>query len=125
MLRGLMLVSGLIEIIFGILATISPDPVVEAVGGSGGVPTPTLALISLLGAATFGLGAGALVGRNHLETAGGLAAAYALGLYNVIGGAVLLAAAADVGGPGLWGGAALHAVIGLLFIVAFVMRKAA
>jgi len=67
MRRGLMLVSGIIEIVFGIVAVLGPDAVIEAVGGSGDVPLPTLALVSLLGAATFGLGVGALVGRNHLE----------------------------------------------------------
>jgi len=124
-LRGLMLVSGVIEIVFGVVAILGPDPVIEAVGGSGDVPLPTLALVSLLGAATFGLGVVALVGRNHLEAAGGLAAAYGLGLYNVIGAAVLLFAASNVGGSGLWGGAVLHAVIALLFIYAFATRKSA
>jgi hypothetical protein len=123
MLRALMLVSGIIETVFGVVAALGPDAVIEAVGGSGDVPTPTLTLVSLLGAATFGLGVAALVGRNYLDTAGGRAAAYGLGLYNVIGGALLLAAATDVGGFGLWGGAVLHAVIGLLFIYAFIARK--
>jgi len=89
------------------------------------VPMATLALISLLGAATFGLGVGALVGRNHLDAPGGRAAAYGLGLYNVIGAAVLLFAASDVGSSGLWGGAVLHAVIALLFIYAFATMKRA
>jgi len=125
MLRALMLVSGCIEIVFGVAAIVAPAPVIEAVGGSGDVPMPILALISLLGAATFGLGVGALIGRNHLETAGGRAAAYGLGLYNVLGAAVLLFAATDVGGAGLWGGAGLHTVIGLLFIYALATRKSA
>lgn len=38
MLRGLMLVSGVIEIVFGIAAILGPDPVIEAIGGSGDVP---------------------------------------------------------------------------------------
>jgi len=125
MLRVLMLVSGVIEIVFGVVAIITPAPVIEAVGGSGDVPMATLALISLLGAATFGLGVGALVGRNHLDALGGRAAAYGLGLYNVIGAAVLLFAASDVGSSGLWGGAVLHAVIALLFIYAFATMKRA
>jgi hypothetical protein len=115
MLKALMLVSGWIEILFGLWALFGPLLVVEAVGG-----TPTLTLIRLLGAATFGLGVGALVGRNHLETQGGLAAAYGLGLYNVLGAAALLLGAATAGSPGLWGGAVLHSVIGLLFVYAFV-----
>jgi Na+-driven multidrug efflux pump len=125
MLRALMLVSGCIEIVFGVVAVIAPDPVIEAVGATGDVQAPVLALISLLGAATLGLGVGALVGRNHLETVGGRAAAYGLGLYNVVGALVLLFAASDVGSSGLWGGAVLHAVIALLFVYAFATRKSA
>lgn len=125
MLRILMLVSGVIEIVFGFIAIISPDAVIEAVGARGDVQTQVLALVSLLGAATFGLGVGALRGRDHLDTTGGRAAAYGLGLYNVIGASVLLFAASDVGGSGLWGGAVLHAVIALLFVYAFATRKGA
>jgi Na+-driven multidrug efflux pump len=125
MLRALMLVSGCIEIVFGVVAVVAPDPVIEAVGATGDVQAPVLALISLLGAATLGLGVGALVGRNHLETVGGRAAAYGLGLYNVVGALVLLFAASDVGSSGLWGGAVLHAVIALLFVYAFATRKSA
>lgn len=122
MLRTLMLVSGWIEVLFGLSALFGPLLVVEAVGGSA-VGTPTLTLIRLLGAATLGLGVGALVGRNHLETQGGLAAAYGLGLYNVLGAAALLLGAAATGSAGLWGGAVLHTVIGLLFVYAFVARR--
>lgn len=125
MLRTLMLVSGVIEIVFGFIATISPDPIIEVVGARGDVQTQVLALVSLLGAATFGLGVGALMGRDHLDTAGGRAAAYGLGLYNVIGASVLLFAASDVGGSGLWGGAVLHTVVALLFVYAFATRKGA
>lgn len=125
MLRALMLVSGCIEIVFGVVAVVAPDPVIEAVGAKGDVQAAVLALISLLGAATLGLGVGALVGRNHLETAGGRAAAYGLGLYNVVGALVLLFAASDVGSSGLWGGAVLHAVIALLFVYAFATWKSA
>ena len=64
---------------------------------------------------------GGLVGRNHLETQGGLAAAYGLGLYNVLGAAALILGAAASGSTGLWGGAVLH--IGLLFICAFIARR--
>jgi hypothetical protein len=125
MLRGLMLVSGVIEIIFGFVAIMAPDAIIEAVGAKGDVQTQVLALVSLLGAATFGLGVGALMGRDHLDTAGGRAAAYGLGFYNVIGASVLLFAASDVGGSGLWAGAVLHAVIALLFVYAFATRKGA
>lgn len=122
MLKALMLVSGWIEGLFGLSALFGPLLVVEAVGGTA-TGAPTLTLIRLLGAATFGLGVGALVGRNHLETQGGLAAAYGLGLYNVLGAVALIVGAVSVGGAGLWGGAVLHIVIGLLFIYAFLTRR--
>jgi hypothetical protein len=127
MLKILMLVSGVIEILFGLSAIVSPLSVVEAVGSRGGpMQVPTLALISLLGVATLGLGIGALFARDHLDSPGGLAAAYGLGTYNVLGAAVLVLFAKSVGSdPGLWGGAVLHTVIGLLFIYAFATRKRA
>ena len=122
MLKLLMLVSGWIEILFGVSALCVPLMVVEAVGGTAAGAT-TLTLIRMLGAATFGLGVGALVGRNHLETQGGLAAAYGLGLYNVIGALALILGAVSAGSAGLWGGAVLHTVIGLLFCYAFLTRR--
>jgi hypothetical protein len=125
MLKLLMLVSGVIEVLFGLSALVAPLAVIEAAGGRGGpVQMPTLALVSLLGAATLGLGVGALIGRNHLETQGGLAAAYGLAAYNAIGGVVLLLfAASDAGYTGLWGGAVLHTVIAVLFCYALLARR--
>ncbi|ODR96126.1 hypothetical protein AUC69_15240 [Methyloceanibacter superfactus] len=125
MLKLLMLISGWIEVLFGAWALVAPLSVIEMAGGKGGgVQTPTLALVSLLGAATLGLGVGALIGRNHLETQGGLAAAYGLGTYNIVGGVILvLFSAWGTEGAGLWPGAILHAVIGSLFVYAFLARR--
>ncbi|HUU66162.1 MAG TPA: hypothetical protein VMW57_02620 [Methyloceanibacter sp.] len=122
MLKLMMLVSGLVEVVFGVSALIAPAMVLEAVAAGAG-DVPTVALIRLLGAATLGLGVGALFARNHLDTAGGLAAAYGLGLYNVIGGFVLILSAVSAGGAGLWPGAILHTVIAALFVYAFVMAR--
>ena len=122
MLKGLMLVSGWIEVLFGLSALFGPTLVAEAVGATA-TGAAALTLVRLLGAATFGLGVAALVGRNHLETHGGLAAAYGLGLYNVIGALALVLGAVSAGGAGLWGGAVLHTVIGLLFVYAFLIRR--
>jgi hypothetical protein len=122
MLKLLMLVSGWIEVLFGVSALFAPLMLVEAVGGTATGVT-TLALIRMLGAATLGLGVGALVGRNHLETQGSLAAAYGLGLYNVIGALALILGAVSTGSAGLWGGAVLHTVIGLLFCYALLARR--
>ncbi len=121
MLKPLMLVSGVIEVVFGLSALVAPLVVVEAVGGSSG-GVPTLALIRLLGAATLGLGVGALIGRTHLNTVGGMAAAYGLGLYNIVGAGVLVIGAVSTSGPGLWSGANLHSVIAMLFAFAFLTR---
>ena len=122
MLKALMLVSGWIEVLFGLSALIAPLAVIESVGGTG-ADIPTLALIRLLGAATLGLGLAALVGRNHLETQGGLAAAYGLGLYNVLAAPALIFGALSASGPGLWAGATLHTVIAVLFVIAFLTRS--
>jgi hypothetical protein len=122
MLKPLMFVSGWVEIVFGVSALIVPLLVIEAVGGTG-AGAATLALIRLLGAATLGLGVAALLARNHLDGAAGLAAAYGLGLYNVLGAGVLLFAALTVGGAGLWGGAVLHITMGGLFVYALAMRR--
>lgn len=122
MLKPLMLVSGWIEVLFGFSALFIPLMVVEAVGGTG-AGTQALTLIRLLGAATLGVGVGALVGRNHLDTQGGLATAYGLGLYNVLAAPALIVGAVSAGGAGLWGGAVLHTVIALLFCYALVARR--
>jgi hypothetical protein len=122
MLKGLMLVSGWIEVLFGLSALFGPMLVAEAVGATA-TGAAALTLVRLLGAATFGLGVAALVGCNHLETHGGLAAAYGLGLYNVIGALALVLGAVSAGGAGLWGAAVLHSVIGLLFAYAFLIRR--
>jgi len=125
MLKLLMLVAGVIEVLFGISALFAPLAVLEFVGAMGGdVQLPTLALISLLGAATLGLGVGALYGRNSIETSGGRAAAYGLGLYNLVGAAVLLLfARSEASDPGLWAGVIVHTVIAVLFIFAFLTRR--
>jgi hypothetical protein len=122
MLKPLMFVSGWVEIVFGVSALIVPLLVIEAVGGTG-AGAATLALIRLLGAATLGLGVAALLARNHLDGAAGLAAAYGLGLYNVLGAGVLLFAAFTAGSAGLWGGAVLHITMGGLFVYALAMRR--
>jgi len=67
-------------------------------------------------------GISALAARNDLDGAGGLAAAYGLGLYNVVAAVALLFAAVSAGGAGLWAGALLHSGVGALFAYALVMR---
>lgn len=124
MLKPLMILSGWVEVVFGVSALIVPLVVIQALGGTG-AEAVTLALIRLLGAATLGLGVAALLARNHLDGATGLAAAYGLGLYNFLGAGVLLFAAVAAGGAGLWGGAALHIVFAVLFCYALATRQGA
>jgi len=126
----LVLVSGCIEILFGMSAMLMPAMVVESVGGAQAGPA-TLALIRLLGVATFALGIGALLGRNWAAATGDYDMAYGLGsyaaislaVYNILAAPVLLFGAIQTGSQGLWAGAVLHGVIALLFILALVRRR--
>ena len=130
MLKTLVLVSGWIEVLFGVAAMLGPALVLAAVGGMN-ADEVTLTLIRLLGAATFGVGIGALAGRNHTEAKGGLAAAYGLGsygilglvIYNLLASPLLILCAFTVDGPGIIAAAALHTVIALLFLIAIFGRR--
>lgn len=122
MLKALMFVSGWIEVAFGATALIVPLIVIGALGGTS-ADAATLALVRLLGAATLGLGIAALLARDHLDGAAGLAAAYGLGLYNVLAALTLLFAALTAGGEGLWSGAGLHITIAVLFCYALATKR--
>lgn len=124
MLRMLMFVSGWIEVAFGATALIVPLVVVGALGGTS-ADAATLMLVRLLGAATLGLGIAALLARDHLDGAAGLAAAYGLGLYNVLAALTLLFAALTTGGEGPWSGAGLHTIIAVLFCYALAAKRRA
>ncbi len=116
MLRLLMIVSGAFEALFGLSALIAPDLLIGALGAEPNVSSVFLARI--LGAATLGLGVAALLARDHLASKGGLAAAYGLGLYNVLAAAFIIWTARDIGGAALWGAGLVHAAIGTLFVYA-------
>jgi len=117
-LRWLMIVSGSVEALFGLSALLATSPLVAGLGV--GNDTSTIFLARVLGAATLGLGGAALLARNALASAGGLAAAYGLALYNVVAACVILATAAisAPGGTALWGAGLVHAVLGVLFAYA-------
>ena len=126
----LVLISGCIEILFGVSAMLAPAMVVEGVGGAH-ADLATLTLIRLLGVATFGLGIGALLGRNWAAATGDHDMAYGLGsyaaislaIYNILAAPVLVFGAIQTGSQGLWAGGALHGVIAMLFIFALVKRR--
>jgi hypothetical protein len=114
MLRLLMIVSGALEALFGLSALIAPDMLVASLGTEPNAASIFLARI--LGAATLGLGTAALLARNNLDGKGGLAAAYGLGLYNVLAAGFILWTAVALGGAALWSAGLIHAAIGALFV---------
>ena len=116
MLRLLMIVSGAFEALFGLSALIAPDMLIGSLGTEPNAASIFLARI--LGAATLGLGVAALFARDELASKGGLAAAYGLGLYNVLAAGFILWSAAGIGGAALWGAGVIHAAIGALFVYA-------
>lgn len=126
----LVLVSGWIEVLFGATAMLAPSLVVAAVGGSH-LDGPAMVLVCILGVATFAIGVGALLGRNWSSATDGQSTAYGLGsyaaislaLYNILAAPALFFGALKSGGPGLWAGAVLHAVMALLFAYAFLTRR--
>jgi hypothetical protein len=118
MLRALMLVSGAFEALFGLSALLAPGQLIATLGTESNEGAVFLARI--LGAATLGIGVAALFAREHVESKGGLAAAYGLTLYNVLAAALILWTAwvVGVGGATLLGAGLLHALIGVLFVYA-------
>ena len=116
MLRLLMIVSGAFEALFGVSVLIAPDMLIRSLGAEPDVSSGFL--VRILGAATLGLGAAALLARNALDSKGGLAAAYGLALYNVLAACLILWTAAVIGGAALWSTGLIHAVIGVLFVYA-------
>jgi hypothetical protein len=100
MLRLLMIVSGAFEALFGLSALIAPDMLIGSLGTEPNAAS--IFLVRILGAATLGLGVAALFARDELASIGGLAAAYGLGLYNVLAAGFILWSAAGIGGAALW-----------------------
>ena len=120
MLRPLMIVSGAFEALFGLSAMVATDLVIGGLGVGADASISFFARV--LGAATLGLGLTALLARNELSSHGGRAIAYGLALYNVLAACIILWTAAEIGGAPLWGTGIIHAVIGTLFVSAFVRR---
>jgi hypothetical protein len=121
MLRVLMIVSGAFEALFGLSALIAPGMLIAALGTEPNAASIFLARI--LGAATLGLGTAALLARNNLDGKGGLAAAYGLGLYNVLAAGFILWTAVGLGGAALWSAGLIHATIGALFAYTLAKTK--
>jgi hypothetical protein len=125
MLRYLMILSGGFEALFGISALLATSMLMQALGTGG--DTASVFFARVLGAATLGLGIAAVLARNDLDSAGGLAAAYGLALYNVIAAVLIIwaIAAGSLGGAALVGAGLFHAAMAVLFVYALAMRRGA
>jgi hypothetical protein len=123
MLRLLMLVSGGFEALFGLSALLAPGQLIAALGT--GSNDGAIFLARILGAATLGIGVAAVLAGDHVDTKGGLAAAYGLALYNVLAAALILwsTAVIGLGGSMLWGAGLFHALMGLLFAYALTIER--
>jgi hypothetical protein len=123
MLRLLMIGSGTLEVLFGLSALIAPEMLVASLGTE--PSTAAVFLARILGAATLGLGVAALLARDELNTKGGLAAAYGLGLYNVLAAFFITwtAVVVGLGGAPLTGIGLIHALIAALFVYALAKAR--
>jgi hypothetical protein len=123
MLKVLMILSGGFEALFGLSALLATHMLIEALGT--GADASSIFFARVLGAATLGLGIAALLARNELDSAAGLAAAYGLALYNVVAAALILwsAAAGTLSGAALWGAGLFHAAMGALFVYALLTHR--
>jgi hypothetical protein len=123
-LRLLLTLSGGLEILAGLVALITPGPVVSMLLG---VPVDAIAsvLARLFGAGVFALGLACLKARHDVGSPAGLAVSLGITAYNVLAGVVLLwtAAGSGLGGLLLWGAGIVHAALGALFVSAFVASR--
>ena len=85
-LRLLLTISGVLEVLVGVLALVSPAPLVSLLLG---VPTDSLAtvLARLFGAGVFALGLACLKARNDAGSPAGLAVSIGITSYNVLAAA--------------------------------------
>jgi hypothetical protein len=120
-LKLLLTISGALEALVGVLALISPAPVISLLLGA---PTDSLAtvLARLFGAGVFALGLACLNARNDAGSPAGLAVSIGITSYNLLAAVVLIWAAAGLGLGGmlLWAAGIGHAVLGALFLSALV-----
>ena len=118
MIRTLMIVSGAVEALVGLLCLVAAVTAIEILFG-GEATQAAQFMTRLFGAAALGLGVAALLARNHLRTPGGLPIVYGLTAYNLLG-AVLLAwaAAMGLGGTLLLITAVYHALMGAALVYA-------
>lgn len=123
-LRLLLTLSGGLEMLAGLLALITPAPVVSLLLGMSMDPIASV-LARLFGAGIFALGLACLKARNDVASPAGLAVSLGITAYNVLAAVVLLwtAAVSSLGGLLLWGAGISHAALGVLFVSAIVASR--
>jgi len=118
-LRLLLIISGGLEAVVGVLTLISPATSVSLLLGG---PTDAIAavLARLFGAGVFALGLACLKARDDVGSAAGLAVSIGITSYNVLAAVVIMWAAVglSLGGMLLWAAGIGHAVLGVLLISA-------
>jgi hypothetical protein len=122
-LQFLLAISGVLEVLVGVLALISPTMViVMLLGGPGDMIASVLARI--FGAGVFALGLACLIARRDVASPAGLAVSIGITSYNMLASAIIIwvAAVLGLGGLLLWVAGIGHAVLGLLFVSALVGR---
>jgi hypothetical protein len=123
-LRLLLTLCGGLEILAGLLALITPGPLLSLLLG-GPVDPIASVLARLFGAGVFALGLACLKARNDVRSPAGLAVSLGITAYNVLAAVVLLwtAAVSGLGGLLLWGAGISHAALGVLFVSAIVASR--
>ncbi len=123
-LRLLLTISGSAEMLVGLLALISPAPVVSLLLG-GPVDLTTSVVARLFGAGVLALGLACFKARDDAGSPAGLAVVYAITAYNLIAALLLIWAFAflELGGLMLKAAGLGHAVLGLLFVRALLVQS--
>lgn len=118
MIRTLMIVSGAVEALVGLMCLVAAVAAIELLFG-GEASQAAQFMTRLFGAAALALGVAALLARNHLKTPGGLPIVYGLTAYNLLGAVLLVWAAANgLGGTLLLLAAVYHALMGAALVYA-------
>lgn len=123
-LRRLLILSGGLEVLVGVLALLSPVMAVSLLLG-GPVDQIASVLTRLFGAGVFSLGLACLKALDDVESPSGLAVSIGITAYNILAAVLIVWAAAGLGVGGflLWGAGIGHAVLGALFVSALMTSR--
>lgn len=123
-LRFLLILSGGLEALVGVLVIFVPATVVTSLLGSP-LDLVSIALARLFGVGIFSLGLACLKARDDLGTPAGVAVSLGITSYNVLAAIVLvwMAMSLNLGGPLLWAAGLSHAVLGVLFVHSLIVEK--